>query len=162
MAIYAGSLLSCLKDVESKGVYQDIVRATSLISLFARPESWPVTPALRNDQADGPGGGGGVDSGAALAGRVEAWSTFAGRKWEDLVPNDQLGRAALLVVLEIFLPNPFCIDDLYYAAESCMQERCSTEVKAKAAALVSFGADIDVSAAASGNAFALARQRRPQ
>jgi hypothetical protein len=164
--VYLFFVLRCLiisrlslgrQDLESKGVFEDIVRATTIISQFPRPASWPVTPPAV-DEAAGVGEGGGADGRAA---RLQHWVTFADRKWDDIVPAEQQGRESLLRVLEAYYPNAFCTVDLIYAGWSCLQGRIAADSAKAAASIPPFGSNIIVSEAASANAFAVAPPQPP-
>lgn len=140
------------QDLESKGVFEDIVRATTIISQFPRPVNWPVTPPAVDDSV----GVGEVGAAEGRAERLQRWITFPDRKWSDIVPAEQQGRESLLRVLEAYYPNAFSTVDLIYAGWSCLQGRIAADSAKAAASIPPFGSNIIVSEAASANAFAVA------
>ena len=140
------------QDLESKGVFEDIVRATTIISQFPRPVNWPVTPPAVDDSV----GVGEVGAAEGRAERLQRWITFPDRKWCDIVPAEQQGRESLLRVLEAYYPNAFSTVDLIYAGWSCLQRRIAADSAKAAASIPPFGSNIIVSEAASANAFAVA------
>ncbi len=132
--------------MESKGVFEDIVRATTIISLFPRPDNWPVTPSTVVVEG----------AGEAAAAQIQEWASFAGRTWDHVVPPDQQGRDSLLRVLKSYYPNPFCTVDLIYAGWRALQDRIAADRAKAVASIPPFGSNIVVSEAASGNAFSVA------